>query len=112
HVGALQQTIRSMVEEFSTILGRLDVETVGIERASRALEANGQNALESLEDRRGAMEALAQSFTSRADDIDGRMRMFAQSIADTVNDTERRLIGARRAMDEALEATTHSVHET
>ena len=40
------------------------------------------------------------------------MRMFAQSIADTVNDTERRLIGARRAMDEALSATTGTVVET
>src|SRR5690606_12493584 len=81
-------------------------------QASTALTLTSDDALQTLEDRRGAMDALAQSFASRADDIDGRMRMFAQSIADTVNDTERRLIGARRAMDEALTATTGTVVET
>ncbi|WP_297104337.1 hypothetical protein, partial [uncultured Devosia sp.] len=109
HVGALQNTIRSMVDEFSSILGRLDAEAAGINQAAQTLDASSSMALENLEDRRGAMDALAQSFAARADDIDGRMRLFAQSIADTVNDTERRLIGARRAMDEALNATTHSV---
>ena len=52
-----------------------------------------------LDERRGAMDALAASFTARADDIDGRMRGFAQSIADTVNDTERRLLTARKSME-------------
>uniref|UniRef100_UPI002FC91720 hypothetical protein n=1 Tax=Devosia sp. TaxID=1871048 RepID=UPI002FC91720 len=112
HVGALQTTIRSMVDEFSTVLGRLDVEAEQMAQASTALATTSDGALQTLEDRRGAMDALAQSFAARADDIDGRMRMFAQSIADTVNDTERRLIGARRAMDEALSATTGTIVET
>jgi len=112
HVGALQQTIRSMVDEFASILGRLDVEVVSMNQASRALESTSGSALETLEERRGAMEALAESFASRADDIDGRMRMFAQSIADTVQETERRLISARRAMDEALQATSFQVTDT
>ncbi len=112
HVGALQATIRSMVQEFSGMLGKLDTETVGITNAAQTLTNTSDFALETLQERRSAMDALAGSFASRADDIDGRMRMFAQSIADTVNDTERRLIGARRAMDEALNATTHTVTDT
>src|SRR5690606_29316600 len=109
HVGALQNTIQSMVEEFGNILGKLDMEVVSMSQASRALESTSDNALEALEDRRNAMDSLALSFTTRADDIDNRMRMFAQSIADTVNDTERRMIAARRAMDETLAATTTTV---
>src|SRR5690606_36064734 len=80
--------------------------------ASNALALTSDEALHTLEERRGAMDALSQSFAARADDSDGRMRLFAQSIADTVNDTERRLIGARRAMDDALSATTGTVVET
>src|SRR5690606_27705847 len=71
HVGALQNTIRAMVDEFAGILGRLDAEAAGITQASRALEASSSTALDNLEDRRGAMDALAQSFAARADDIDG-----------------------------------------
>src|SRR5690606_29050142 len=112
HVGALQATIRSMVDEFSTVLGRLDAEAAQMAEASASLATTSDGALQTLEDRRGAMDALAQSFAARADDIDGRMRIFAQSIADTVNDTERRLIGARRAMEEALSATTGTIAET
>ncbi|KRA45531.1 apolipoprotein A1/A4/E domain-containing protein [Devosia sp. Root635] len=112
HVSALQTTIRGMVDEFSTVLGRLDSEAANMSQASNALALTSDEALQTLEDRRTAMDSLAQSFASRADDIDGRMRLFAQSIADTVNDTERRLIGARRAMDEALTATTGSIAET
>src|SRR5690606_3415669 len=44
-------------------------------------------------------------------DIDARLRGFAQSIADTVNQTERRLIAARKAMEEALESTSSAVGE-
>src|SRR5690606_31138868 len=112
HVNALQATIRGMVDEFSTVLGRLDAEAANRSQASNALALTSEDALQTLEDRRTAMDSLAQSFASRADDIDGRMRLFAQSIADTVNDTERRLIGARRAMDEALTATTGTIAET
>ncbi|MEO5806926.1 hypothetical protein [Devosia sp.] len=112
HVNALQATIQSMVREFSGMLGKLDAETVSIGSAAQALSNTGGFALETLEERRNAMDALASSFAARADDIDGRMRMFAQSIADTVNDTERRLIGARRAMDEALSATSSTVTDT
>lgn len=112
HVNALQATIRSMVDEFSTVLGKLDAEAANMSQASNALALTSEDALQTLEDRRTAMDSLAQSFAARADDIDGRMRLFAQSIADTVNDTERRLIGARRAMDEALTATTGTIAET
>lgn len=110
HVGAMQQSIRGMIEQFGSILGRLEAEAAGITRASHSLETTSTTALDTLEERRGAMDALAQSFAARADDIDARMRMFAQNIADTVNDTERRLIAARRAMDEALAATSGSVN--
>ncbi len=91
-------------------LGRLEAEAAGITRASHSLETTSTTALDTLEERRGAMDALAQSFAARADDIDARMRMFAQNIADTVNDTERRSSPPRRAMDEALAATSGSVN--
>src|SRR5690606_9305202 len=67
--------------------------------------------LQTLEERRNAMDALATSFTARADDIDTRMRTFADSIAETVNETERRLVSARRTMEELLSTSTSSVNE-
>ena len=109
HVGALQATIRSMLDQFGSLLGNLNAETKSIDQAAQSLSTVSNFSLQTLEDRRGAMDSLAASFTARADDIDGRMRAFAQSIADTVNETERRLIGARKAMEDALQATTVTV---
>ncbi len=97
HVGALQTTIATMVQEFSSVLGNLNAEAQSVDRAAENLNSVSTTTLATLDERRGAMDALAASFANRADDIDERMRGFAQSIADTVNDTERRLIGARRA---------------
>jgi len=111
HVGALQTTIRTMVGEFAMLLGQLDKEAKGIDEAAHNLSETNNFTLNSLESRRTAMDNLASSFAARADDIDGRMRNFAQSIADTVNDTERRLVGARRSMEETLGATTSSVEQ-
>src|SRR5690606_26667764 len=91
HVGALQTTIASMVQEFSAVLGNLNAEAQSIDKAAEHLNSSSELALSTLDERRGAMDALAESFTARADDIGERMRGFAQSIADTVNDTERRL---------------------
>tara|TARA_R100000365_G_scaffold3323_1_gene10757 strand:- start:3648 stop:4835 length:1188 start_codon:yes stop_codon:yes gene_type:complete len=55
------------------------------------------------------MESLAEGFAARTDEIDNRLRGFAQSIAETVNQTERRLIAARKAMEDALASTSDAV---
>src|SRR6185437_8742683 len=102
HVGALQNTIRSMVDEFGTLLGRLDTEAKSIDGAAASLNDASQLALGSLDERRTAMETLAQTFTARADDIDTRMRGFAEAISQTVAETEQRVLGARQSMEEAL----------
>ena len=112
HVGALQTTIAAMVQEFGSVLGNLNAEASSIDKAAEGLNTASNFTLGLLDERRGAMDALATSFTARADDIDERMRGFAQSIADTVNDTERRLLTARKTMEEMLETTTTTVAET
>src|SRR6185437_10505298 len=111
HVGALQNTIRSMVDEFGTLLGRLDTEAKSIDGAAASLNDASQLALGSLDERRTAMETLAQTFTARADDIDTRMRGFAEAISQTVAETEQRVLGARQSMEEALGKTSTSVAE-
>ncbi len=111
HVGALQITIRSMIEEFGSMVGKLDGETASIDRAAQNLAHASDASMDAVEARREAMDALAAGFTARADDIDNRLRTFAQSIADTVADTEQRLLVARTAMDEALSSTTDMVTE-
>jgi len=111
HVGAMQTTIRSMMEEFSSMVGKLDGKTANIDRAAQNLSQTSTISLDAVEARREAMDALAAGFTARADDIDTRLRNFAQSIATTVNETENRLVSARKSMDEALSATTDAVTE-
>ena len=109
HVTAMQTTIHTMMEEFSTMVNKMDGEAANIDRATNNLTHAGTSSLEAFEARREAMDALALGFTARADDIDGRLREFAQSIADTVGNTEQRLIVARNAMEEALTTTTDAV---
>lgn len=111
HVNAFQTTMTTMLEQFSGMVSRLDNQTASIDTAAHALQDAGNFSIDTLENRRGAMEALAESFTARADEIDERMRSFAGSIADTVNETERRLIAARRAMEETLATTSETVSE-
>ncbi len=109
HVGAMQVTIRAMMEEFNSMVGKLDGEAANVDRAAQHLSEAGNGSLEAVQARREAMDALAAGFTARADDIDTRLRSFALSIADTVNETEQRLVLARKAMDEALSSTTDVV---
>lgn len=109
HVTALQETIGSMTKEFGNVLVGLESETGQINTAAEALTSAGNFTVDTLENRRGAMEALAASFATRADEIDTRMRSFAQSISVTVGETEQRLMSARRAMEEALSASTQDV---
>src|SRR5690606_21839952 len=109
HVEVLQSTISNMLDQFAQMSGKLHDETEGFTAAAANLSEASNTTVSTLENRRGAMEALAEGFTARTDEIDGRLRAFAQSIADTVNQTERRLISARKAMEEALESTSDAV---
>src|SRR6185312_3790712 len=93
-VNSLQSTIRSMMDEFGSMLGNINTEVAAIDQAATNLSSAGTQSLDQLESRRASMDALAQSFTTRADEIDERMRGFAQTIADAVNGTERRLLDA------------------
>jgi len=111
HVTALQNTIRSIVDEFGDLLGQLNTEAGVFTEVAGNLSEAGNFTIDTLKDRQHAMEALATSFTARADEVDERMRTFAQSISETVSDTERRLVTARRAMEEALDGTTDAVAE-
>src|SRR5690606_16485936 len=109
HVEALQNTISSMLEQFGQMSGKLHSETEGFTSAAASLAEVSNSTMETLENRRGAMEALADGFAARTDEIDNRLRGFAQSIADTVNQTERRLISARKSMEDALASTSDAV---
>ncbi|MCB9994202.1 MAG: hypothetical protein H6873_11165 [Hyphomicrobiaceae bacterium] len=111
HVDAMQTTVRSMVEEFSTIVGQLEVETRQVDASARNLSEAGQASLASVEMRRDAMDALARGFTDRTNEIDVQLREFAHSISTAVGETERRLVAARAAMDDALSATSQSVSQ-
>ncbi|MCB1516349.1 MAG: hypothetical protein KDJ19_01835 [Hyphomicrobiaceae bacterium] len=111
HVDAIQTTVRSMVEQFSTIVGQLEVEASQVDASARNLSEAGQASLANVEMRREAMDALAQGFADRTNEIDAQLRQFAHSISETVGDTERRLVSARAAMDEALSSTSQSVSQ-
>ncbi|MDO8360224.1 MAG: hypothetical protein Q7T08_09305, partial [Devosia sp.] len=104
-VNTLQATVRSMIDEFGSLLGNLNTEVHAIDQSAASLNQAGSQSLEQLEERRSAMDALAQSFTTRADEIDERMRGFAQTIATAVNETERRLLDARAQMESILSTT-------
>src|SRR5690606_8130398 len=110
-VEGLRETVRGMLDEFGEISTRLRGETDGFQSAAAVLAETSNATVDTLENRREAMDALAASFAERTQDIDARLRGFAQSIADTVNQTERRLIAARKAMEEALESTSSAVGE-
>src|SRR5690606_19232116 len=109
HVEALQATITAMLDQFGQMSGKLHAETDGFTTAAASLAEASNSTMETLENRRGAMEALADGFAARTDEIDNRLRGFAQSIADTVNQTERRLISARKSMEDALASTSDAV---
>ena len=109
HVEALQNTMSAMLEQFGQLSGKLNSETDGFTTAAANLAEVSNSTMDTLENRRGAMESLAEGFAARTDEIDNRLRGFAQSIAETVNQTERRLIAARKAMEDALASTSDAV---
>jgi len=110
-VAALQSTVRTMVEDVGSMMGRLNAEVAAIDQSASALNNAGSQSLDALEERRAAMDALAQSFTARADEIDGRMRTFAQTIADSVNAAERSLLDTRAQMENLLTNSGEQVNE-